>query len=440
MNADDIEQMNAHGPYDHGVWQAVDAEGTAVAFGGASLFTTRSEVMCDKIIEFLRKTYTASELSALSIVDVGCYDGWVLNKIATALRFKRAVGVEPRQKNIDKGAFARKVCRVETSCQFIQGGHEDLGEVLGGEVFDIVLCLGMFHHVGSVEQAIKNLSAVCGQLLIVDSMVIPPLSADYASVAAVINPIDIVYRNKEKLWGLAAYKMESPYFDGSTSGTSLVNIPEERLIRLCLQTAGFSPAAPLMTEKDFYPKDFQALRGVSEVMLAAFRDPSANTEEAWRKDAREYEALFCLHVPTTLFVEHLRSASTTPALAPYFASALGVAATSGASAKVGDAGPELSAEQREIASTIPRGPYEKTLLELAKLHASRKERDQACMLLQLITTAKNADWRSFYRACFLLSVLEARRGNHARAQHYEALLTLSNPLFPRKELEALCEF
>ena len=38
----------------------------------------------------------------MSIADIGCYDGWILHELSD-LPFKRMVGIEPRQKNIDKG-------------------------------------------------------------------------------------------------------------------------------------------------------------------------------------------------------------------------------------------------------------------------------------------------------------------------------------------------
>lgn len=428
MNADEIEYMNAHGPYDHGVWAALDPEGATVTFGTSSLFTTRAEVMSAKIIDYLRTTYTPAELKTKKIIDVGCYDGWVLTKISNELKFARMVGVEPRQKNIDKGAFARKVCQATTNCEFIRGGYEDLEDLFPGEKFDIVLCLGMAHHVNSVEHLIRTVSAKCARTLIVDSMIIPPLKDDYAEIAAVINPVDIIYRKKEKLWGLAAYKFESPYFDGSTSDAHLVNIPQESLIRMCLQAVRFSTIESLMTEKDFYPKDFQSLRGVSEVMLAASRDPDVTSSKGhWTEDALAYEALFCLHPTTKTFLSYLFENYNSKELAGHFGEVFGNELPV---PKGGQRTYSLDAEEQEIAGTISRAPYEKTLLELAKYQLANGKLDSARLLLRSITMAKNADWRSFYRACFLLFKLEETMGDSIRAKHYANLLSISNPLFP----------
>lgn len=429
MNAEEIEYMNAHGPYDHGVWAAaLDTEGTGITFGSSSLFATRAEVMSKKIIEYLRATYSKQELQNLQILDVGCYDGWVLTKISNDIEFAREVGVEPRQKNIDKGAFARKSCHVSTNCEFFRGGYEDLEVLFPGEMFDIVLCLGMLHHVNSVESVIKAVSKKCAKLLIVDSMIIPPLKADFDEIAAVINPVDIVYRKKEKLWGIAAYKMESPYFDGSTSDSELVNIPQEALIRMCLQVACFSSIDTLMTEKDFYPKEFQKLRGVNEIMLAAFREAGADGPKGnWKEDAFEYEKLFCLNPVTKPFLLYIFENYNCEELSSYFLEVFDGSLPEG---KTTQPAQLLRDEEKEIAGTISRAPYEKVLLELAKYQIANKKTDSARTILRKITTTRNADWRSFYRACYLLSNLETESGDLIQARHYTKLLSISNPLFP----------
>ena len=38
----------------------------------------------------------------MSIIDVGCYDGWILHQLSN-LPFNQMVGIEPREKNIIKG-------------------------------------------------------------------------------------------------------------------------------------------------------------------------------------------------------------------------------------------------------------------------------------------------------------------------------------------------
>jgi hypothetical protein len=430
MKPDEVEYMNAYGPYDHGIWDAVGSDGASVTFGNNSLFATRAEVMADKIIKYLQQKFTSEELHNASIVDIGCYDGWVLSKISKSIKFKRAVGIEPRQKNIDKGKFARKICGVDTACQFYCGGYQDLEKVFPSEMFDIVLCLGMAHHVNSIEHLIKTISYKSSNLLIVDSMIIPPLDEDYQRIAAVINPVDIIYRKKEKIWGLAAYKMESPYFDGSAEDVSLVNIPQESLIRMCLQSSNFSSIDTLMSEKDFYPKDFQKIRGVNEIMLGAFRDSADKiSSDNWFENAKAYEELFCLYTSSDDFMAHLNANFNSDELSQYF---IKLNDFSQINKRGIDHSYAMTEEEREILENIPRAPFEKVLIELAKYCMHKDNNELARIFLEAITKKKNSDWRSFYRACFLLSVIEKEVGNEDRLNHYQGLLLISNPLFPKK--------
>ena len=429
MKPEEVEYMNAYGPYDHGIWDAVGSDGASVTFGNNSLFATRAEVMAEKIIKYLEQKFTSEELQNASIVDIGCYDGWVLSKISNSIKFKRAVGVEPRQKNIDKGRFARKLCNVDTVCQFYCGGYQDLEKVFPGEMFDIVLCLGMAHHVNSIEHLVKTISSKSSKLLIVDSMIIPPLDGDYDRISAVINPVDIIYRKKEKIWGLAAYKMESPYFDGSAEDVSLVNIPQESLIRMCLQSSNFSSIDTLMSEKDFYPKDFQKIRGVNEIMLGAFRDSADKISSAnWIEDAKAYEELFCLHTTGDDFIAHLNAKFNSDELGQYFIKFIEFAQTNKRSVNHSYT---MTEEEQEILENIPRAPFEKVLIELAKYCMHKNNNELARTFLEAITKKQNSDWRSFYRACFLLSVIEKEAGNMDRLNHYQDLLLISNPLFPK---------
>jgi hypothetical protein len=46
-----------------------------------------------------------------------------------------------------------------------------------------------------------------------------------------------------------------------------------------------------------------------------------------------------------------------------------------------------------------------------------------------------ADWRSFYRACYLLSCIKVKQKNSAQAREYLELLAISNPNFPINRLK-----
>jgi len=444
-----IELINAHGPFDHGVWKIANANSAELQFGENSLFQSRADQMVSTIVRHLRDAYTVVQLAEKSILDVACYDGWVLTQISAQIKFKKCVGIEPRAKNIQKGKYARELCGIATECSFIQGGYEDLDALFPEQSFDIVLCLGMIHHVPSPYNAIKLVSEKCKSLLVFDSMVIPELKNDNSDIEPFINTKDIVYRDRPSEWSMAAFKYESPYFDGSTSQYQLVSLPQESLLRMCLVASGFQVNQCLMTEKDYYPESSQKIRGVQEVMLSSTRIRDHNfVEVAWKADAAAYENLYCHTLLNPLTLKYLLNRYALKNSSELVES-LGldaqvppeelVAALNGVFSDFGAIDKDRSQllsqygilkNHLEILSTIPRAPEDKLLLELGKVALNGHHPGLAADIFRRITHKVNSDWRSFYRACYLMWVIAIAQGNIEKAKHYKMLLDTSNELFP----------
>jgi len=66
--------LNAHGPYNHGLWDPL--------IRGVS-----AEIL---------ENYSKLQLAEMTILDVGGYDGWILVQLQQEFGFKLAVCVEPR--------------------------------------------------------------------------------------------------------------------------------------------------------------------------------------------------------------------------------------------------------------------------------------------------------------------------------------------------------
>ena len=449
MDNQSIELINAHGPFDHGVWRFANQQSGELQFGENSLFQSRADRMASTIVSHLKQLYTADQLAEKSILDVGCYDGWILTQLSAQIKFKKCVGVEPRAKNIQKGRYARELCGIETECNFMQGGYEDLGALFPKESFDIVMFLGTIHHVSSPYNAIKLVSTKCAGLFILDSMVIPELINDRSDIEPFINTKDIVYRDRPDDWSMAAFKYESPYFDGSTSQYQLVSIPQESLLRMSLVASGFQVNDCLMTEKDYYPETSQKIRGVQEVMLSSTRVRDHDSVEfAWKEDAAAYESLYCHALLNSLTLKYLcnrfGSIDTTEFVGSLGWATLAVPAELMAAldATFANFGVKdnnrykvlekyrIFKDQIEILSTIPRAPEEKLLLELGKFALKNRQLELAENIFKRISHKVNSDWRSFYRACYLMWIIEDSKKNIEGVKHYKTLLYTSNALFP----------
>src|SRR4030067_273528 len=129
LSAEQIEELNAHGPYSMAVWRSGD-----VSIGNEEGLKGRSAYFVKLIREAILKNFTLDELKGFSILDIGSNDGWVLHQLSD-LPFARMVGVEPREKNIAKGRKVREILKLKNSVAFRVGDIESLG----AEKFDIVI-------------------------------------------------------------------------------------------------------------------------------------------------------------------------------------------------------------------------------------------------------------------------------------------------------------
>ena len=101
MSIKKLETLNAYGPYDHSIWMHGKNN-------NINLFQKRSEYLVKIISKILLENFSKKKLKDMTIIDIGCYDGYVLYNLAKKFNFKKVVGVEPRLKNIQKGVIARK--------------------------------------------------------------------------------------------------------------------------------------------------------------------------------------------------------------------------------------------------------------------------------------------------------------------------------------------
>ena len=97
---------------------------------------------------------------------------------------------------------------------------------------------------------------------------------------------------------------------------------------------------------------------------------------------------------------------------------------------------EKSSSSLEILSNLSRAPVDKINLELGKFYLSRKMFDISSSFFHSIIDRPGADWRSFYRACYLLSCIKEKQKNSTQAREYFELLVISNPNFPINRLKA----
>jgi len=445
QNLSNIRLLNAHGPYEHGIWSSNNSTKESLRSKAATLlFFARSFDLVERISNELLSLYKIEDLTKMSILDVGCYDGWILHQLDLKFNFKRAVGVEPREKNIHKGKFARNYYEIESAIEILQGSIDSADILLNGEVFDIVLCLGTLHHVESAPNSVAKLAKLSRDLLIIDSMVIEEPRRDSRRILQLLNLKDIVYAGGEHDWAVAAFKFESPYLDGSTAEANIVNVPEERLIRMALKMSSFKVISASSPEKAFYNKKFQKLRGVKESFLVArHSNTQENSHKTWWTDkAQKHEEI---NVFELLDIRVLEKWTKKLGIVKEFELISNLEKSGKLQAKILFAfslNPlntllkmvtttlKITMAQREILFNISRSPLDKSRLEVGKTLMQKKEFELALVEFALILDRDGADWRSFYRAAYLSMIAATNIGDLEAAGHFYELLKIANPDWP----------
>jgi len=88
LGGEAVELANAHGPYTHGTWA-----GTSVAVGNEEALAGRGAFMAAHIKGAILARFTPDQLRGMTLVDVGCYDGWLTCQLED-LPFARLIGIE----------------------------------------------------------------------------------------------------------------------------------------------------------------------------------------------------------------------------------------------------------------------------------------------------------------------------------------------------------
>jgi len=429
-----IEMLNAHGPYDHGIWDPT--------IRGVTAHHKLSKLLVKTVSAEILKKYSKLQLAEMTILDVGGYDGWILVQLQQELKFKLAVCVEPRLKNIQKGEFARKYYGIETDVKFIQGELDSLDQVLDNQ-FDLVLCLNVLHHVDSTPKAIQSLSDFCLDRIFISSAVIER-PKNSVKLKRLLNLKDISYLNSTKDFATAGFKFESPYFDGSTTGSVIVNLPEENLIKMSLTSNGFEVEKSInsLDSKSFmfFTKSHGELWGF---IVANKTSSVLNSNDKYLADRIEYEkqylfALLKIEVidlwlgKITTIDHYSESAILNPSIKPSISDRLLFTASRQPTkllSKLILRQSNLNSCEKSILQNVSKDPTFKIGFELAKHHLKRGQYSEAKILFKDLTNKPNCDWRVFYRSCFLLTVIARIENDEVAFVRYQQLLDIANPHF-----------
>lgn len=420
LTPEEIEELNAAGPYNSGVWR-----GRGVTITLEETLTGRVENLGALIKQTLLSTFTREEMASMSIADVGCYDGWLLEHLSN-LPFKKFVGFEPRQRNIDKGKTVRRILRIPSKVEYRLASLETLGD----EQFDVLICTGLLHHVEDIGAATRKLAQICRNFAFVETQCLS--EGHEKALLPEVEPKDIVYFDEVRRIGVIGCKFESDFYDGSAARSTVVGVPSPSAVEMYLEQAGFSHVEMVM--KPSSPWEESAMQRQAKVACFVAKR-GAHAEARQKPTGVMYEeGLSNTHLPsqtiTYLFDRYClgkgapSSGQAERAIDEYLAAT--------------DAGRAAAWEQvakayegkfeQEIVKNLRYAPKDKIALEMAKFFFANREYAKTIEVCKTFTTRINADWRVCYRAFILMSRSAQALGDSASEKRYVELARSAHPV------------
>ena len=432
LSPEDIEIINAYGPYNHSIWVGRGVEVTA-----EDAISGRARFLAKIIRQTILDQFTHDELAEMTILDIGCYDGWLLHELSD-LPFKRLVGIEPREKNIRKGQNIRKLLGIDTRSEFQLGCLENVG----AETFDIVLCAGVIHHLQSPAEGFAKLRSICRKLLIVEATCLSSrfITRDFRKA---MEMKDIPYFFKDPICGITGNKMESAYYDGSATHYTVVSLISQETMRMYLETQGFTNVTSIATPDDYSSIFKSKERRYAMCCMSARVDVNFNQQNEAKKWCFDYEngliaTILPVELVSALYDELcLRKSSKEWTIMSKIMSLYITSRRQIAEIIFFFIGRKFSHSYTiELLKNMRYNYGDKIALEYAKVLVSKGSYQEGILILDSITKKINADWRATYRSFCLLVWLYEALGDFTTAERYKALCRVSNPSFPETLLAA----
>ena len=425
LTSNDIEKINSLGPYNHSVWRNGN-----IVITQEEVLQGRADFLVSKIREIITKNFTLAQIQKMSIVDIGCYDGYILQQL-TDLPFKKMVGIEPRKKNIDKGLGIRKILHIKEKIIF----KRSTLEALGIQKFDIVMCIGVLHHVESVPVAINKLDSICNKMMILENLCIPSVHiTDRFKVD--IEMKDIIYKN-ENLCGITGQKFESSYYDGSAASTTVISVPSIETMKMHLISLSHSKITVAASPEDFSKAIMQNTRPSKEVLIYSLKEVKKKSTKSVSNLLKfEIESIkinLSKKLVNSLWNKYILKDQKTindKGLKKIFNYIDG-----GSISQLINAG--FNSAHFEILKNMKYNCNDKISFEYAKMLLKNNKANESILILKKLIHKINTDWRICYRSFYLLSEIYREKNQISISKKYLKLCISCNSDFPLTSFEAL---
>lgn len=428
--------VNSYGPYAHGTWEKNNKR-----IGNEESLKGRTDAIVENFCQTVLEIYSIKEIKELSFCDIGCYDGYLTCEIEKRLPFKKIVGYETRQKNIDKGKAVRSYLNIETNIEFLKSDIDEL--FFSNDTFDLVLVSGVFSHLQDLPKAVKRLSKITNEYLFIESQCYASLQPKWNPIIKLwekfnlktIEPKDIIYNFQKKSVSLLGAKLETNYYDGSCKDPiQVVTIPSPEYLIMACDTYGFEKTKITLDPIQFRKKIKSNLWNIRVCVLAK-KVKQTNNEKyisMVNKYIYEYEKNLILTKIDNKVLENLLKNEAT--LISFMIKKVLKQSKFKIVQKLKDFIINFLGNDSEvrILKNIKYNPRDKIKFEYSKFLIYEGKTKKAKEILFNLVSTNNCDWRVCYRSFVLISLLYKKEKDTANYEKYKKLCKLANPNFPEE--------
>ncbi len=191
-------------------------------------------------------------ISGLECLDIGCHEGFY--SLAMARHGMNVTGVDARPENLERARFVARAMDID-NVGYRLGRVEALASDLG-RTFPLTLFLGVLYHVEDPMMCLRQVSAVTGEMCIVETQVVDEVegTAEWGA------------RDWQRPYqGILALIDETGEFDAGvreTGMTPMATCPSPKALRFMLRQAGFRRVEQVPAHEGAYEQHARGKRVV----------------------------------------------------------------------------------------------------------------------------------------------------------------------------------
>jgi SAM-dependent methyltransferase len=413
MNNKLVEKINLLGPWVHGFF---DLGNGIIIEDSDELQKKRLFAILGYLKDIIRTHYTDKK-TKLVIGDVGCNTGFFIFELYKEFKFKKYFGFEPKLSNLKKAKFIRDYFSISKDTVSLKK-YNLLSSPSKIDKMDVVLCVGVLHHIDDIYTACRNLHYLTNDLLVIECMVLPEL-LNNTEVEKHLELKDLVYADDKinSPYGIMGMKMESSFLDGATAKSGVVTIPTSSALCLILESVGFSDVKVEVDENSFHGKhyDEKSYRQLNAVFITARKTSKVGNKSlenkiessTHRMQLKEVEIILPEEIITPLFeitVENKGVKEPVLKIIYKFQKNTYISPDDLKLLKN-----ELSNDELSIVLGFRFQFSTKVKLEYAKYLINNRKYGESLEILNELIFTQNLDWRVCYRTYYLISKIKLEK-------------------------------